>query len=183
MIIGITGPNGSGKGEVANYLKSKGFIYFSLSDVVRQETQKSNLSLTRENLIKTGREIRKERGDGFFAKQIISELKDNSVVDSIRNPSEVEVLKQMGNFVLLGVNAPVGVRFKRSKKRGRVGDGSTVEEFVKLEEEENRGIGQDPIETLKMSNFLIINDKTVDHLHIQIDKILDFIQNEKSTNN
>ena len=37
MIIGVSGLNASGKGEFCRYLGSKGFIPFSLSDVIREE--------------------------------------------------------------------------------------------------------------------------------------------------
>ena len=40
MIIGLTGKNGSGKGVVAAFLKERGFIFHSLSDVIREEIKK-----------------------------------------------------------------------------------------------------------------------------------------------
>ena len=43
MIIGLTGRNGTGKTEVANYLKSKGFELISLSDILREEARKRNM--------------------------------------------------------------------------------------------------------------------------------------------
>ncbi len=59
MIIGLTGKNASGKGETANYLKSKGFVYFSLSDELREEAKEKKIVATRENLIALGNELRK----------------------------------------------------------------------------------------------------------------------------
>ena len=49
MIIGLTGKNASGKGEVASYLQKKGFIYYSLSDELREEAKEKNIEPTREN--------------------------------------------------------------------------------------------------------------------------------------
>ena len=40
MIIGLTGKNAAGKGEVARFLQDKGFYYHSLSDVLREELKK-----------------------------------------------------------------------------------------------------------------------------------------------
>jgi len=40
VVIGLVGRNASGKGQVAEYLKSKGFIYYSLSDVIRNEASR-----------------------------------------------------------------------------------------------------------------------------------------------
>jgi len=50
MIIGLTGRNGTGKTEVANYLKSKGFELISLSDILREEARKRNMDEKRDNL-------------------------------------------------------------------------------------------------------------------------------------
>ena len=37
MLIGLTGRNAAGKGEVARYLQKKSFYYYSLSDVIRED--------------------------------------------------------------------------------------------------------------------------------------------------
>ena len=74
MIIGLTGKNASGKGEVANYLKSKGFIYYSLSDVIREEATKRGLEHSRENLINLGNELREKFGPKHLAQQISSKI-------------------------------------------------------------------------------------------------------------
>ena len=58
MIIGLTGANASGKGEAAGYLKSKGFAYYSLSDILREEAKLRGIEPSRENLIKLGNELR-----------------------------------------------------------------------------------------------------------------------------
>ena len=48
MIIGLTGPNAAGKGEVARYLERRGFHYFSLSDEIRDEVRQRGLEISRE---------------------------------------------------------------------------------------------------------------------------------------
>ena len=90
MIIGLTGPNASGKGEAANYLKSKGFIYHSLSDILREEARNRKIELVRENLINLGNELRRKNGPSFLAQCVIKRLTktENHIVDSIRNPAE-----------------------------------------------------------------------------------------------
>ena len=62
MIIGLTGKNASGKGEVGEYLKVRGFLFYSLSDVLRDELKKQKLPLTRENLTNLGNTLRNDRG-------------------------------------------------------------------------------------------------------------------------
>src|ERR1051325_1658768 len=108
MLIGLTGRNASGKGEVAKYLEKKSFYYYSLSDVIRDEVRKRGQPLTRENLIDTGNELRKQNGPGILAHRILTKIEDdkNYVIDSIRNPSEVEALRNGKSFKLVHVDAP-----------------------------------------------------------------------------
>ena len=53
-LIGLTGTNGAGKGEVASYLEKNGYSYFSLSDVIREVMKKEGIEESRNNLIKKG---------------------------------------------------------------------------------------------------------------------------------
>ena len=71
MIIGLTGKNAAGKGEIANHLKSKGFVYFSLSDALREEATKRGLEHSRDNLINLGNEMRETFGNGILAKKLM----------------------------------------------------------------------------------------------------------------
>ena len=142
MIIGLTGKNASGKGEAANYLKTKGFIYYSLSDVIREEATKRNLEHSRDNLINLGNELRKKFGTSYLAKEINNKIKiqlnknnsQNFVIDSIRSPYEAKELMKNKDFLLVGVDAPVELRFKRLLERNRLGDAKTLEEFKAQEQ-------------------------------------------------
>lgn len=177
IILGLTGENCSGKTTVAEYLNKKGFYYLSLSDVIREEVVKEVKPITRENLINKGNEMRKKSGEGILAKLAIKKMEKgkNYVVDSIRNPSEVEELKKLRNFYLIYINAPADVRFERIKRRGREEDPQTFEEFLKLEriEEENKeGYRQQIKKTSKMADFTILNDSSIERLQESVDGIL-----------
>src|SRR3989344_8860023 len=142
MILGLTGKNASGKGEVANYLKSKGFIYYSLSDVIREVATKRNLEHSRDNLIRLGNELRKNFGPNYLAQQINNKIKNqlknnskqNFAIDSIRSPFEAKELMRNKGFVLVGIDAPIELRFQRLLERNRLGDAKTLEEFKQQEQ-------------------------------------------------
>ena len=68
MIIGLTGKNAAGKGELAKHIQSKEFVYFSLSDVLREEATRRGLDHSRGTLINVGNELRKKFGNGILAK-------------------------------------------------------------------------------------------------------------------
>lgn len=138
MIIGLVGKNGSGKGEVANFLTSIGFIYHSLSDIVREQLKNRDLEITRENLIEIGTEMRRQFGPSVLAERVLEKLDPdkNYVIDSIRNPFEAKALKKKSNFRLVNVVADEQIRFERVKARNRENDPQTLEEFRRLESAE-----------------------------------------------
>lgn len=182
MIIGLTGKNASGKGEVADYLKTKGFVYYSLSDELREEANKKNIETTRDNLIKLGNELREKFGSEYLAQQInkkigeqLNENKEtNFVIDSIRSPYEAQKLMKNKDFILVGVDAPIELRFKRLLERNRIGDAKTLEAFKQQEQRENlnNAANQQLDATFKLSNKIILNDSTLEELHKKIDDLL-----------
>jgi len=168
--VGLTGPNASGKGEVAKFLVTCGFEVYSLSDVVREEATRSGLDHTRDNLIRIGVQLRQAGGPGALARHILTRLPHRAVVDSIRNPGEVEVLRGRGAFVLLGIDAPLSLRFDRSLRRGRTGDGATLEEFAAKEARENSATeaGQQLLRTLALSDAVIVNNASITTLRRRV---------------
>lgn len=177
MIIGLTGKNGSGKGEVAKFLKDSGFIYYSLSDVLRSEIKSQGKEISRELLIETGNRLRKEGGPSVLADKILEKLdpEKNYIVDSIRNPSEAKALKKRKDFSLLNISAPQKLRFERVKARGRENDPVTFDEFVRIEKIEDES--KDPTKqqlnkTIELADYEAENDTTLDNLHEKVRDLL-----------
>jgi len=177
MIIGLTGRNASGKGEAAEFFRVKGFHYFSLSDVIRDDLQSRGLEITRENLIRTGRELRLKFGTGYLAEKVMKRLDrdKNYVVDSIRHPDEVAVLRRRSDFYLLLISAPAEIRFERIRKRHRESDPESFEAFQRLEAEEatrSSEDGQDLDATEALAHFVIQNDGPLSELHERLGELL-----------
>ena len=177
MIIGLTGKNGSGKTEVCEYLKSRGFAYRSLSDEIRNEIRRQGKEIDREILIEVGNRLRGDFGPGILAERIVRDLEadQNYVIDSIRNPSEVEVLRKRGGFTLLGIDADPEIRFERSRKRGRENAAGTLEQF--LNEERKELDSEDPAQqqlnaTGRLADLTVANNGSLDELHRRLDQIL-----------
>ena len=177
MIIGLTGRNASGKGEIAQYLKARGFEYFSLSDEIREEIRSRGGEISREALINVGNELRARSGPGVLAERVLPRLERarNVVVDSIRNPSEVEILRRRKDFTLLAAEADRGVRFERGKSRGREGPARTLDQFV--QEEERELASSDPttqqlLATERLADITISNNGTLEELHHKLDALL-----------
>ena len=181
MITGLTGKNAAGKGEIAKHLQGNGFVYFSLSDALRDEATRQGLDHSRETLIKLGTEMREKFGNGILAKRInekISNLKkqgkNNFVVDSIRNPGEINELRKNKDFILVAVHTDAKIRFQRLLKRGRVGDAQTFEQFLEHEKKENNdeGFGQQLDKCIEMADTVINSNGTVEEANKDIDSYL-----------
>lgn len=184
MIIGLTGKNGSGKGEVAKLLTERGFEYRSLSDVLREEAVRLKKSVTRENLISIGNQLRQTYGAGILGKKVAAGLQVDRhyVVDSIRHPSEVEELRVKDGFVLIQVAASPKARFERIKKRARENDSRTYRQFFAVEKKEAQsGISSDQQldATLELADYTIQNNGTIERLHAKVKQLVMEIAKKK----
>jgi len=177
MIIGLTGKNASGKGEVAAFLKDKSFYYHSLSDAIREELESQGIPVTRDNLIRAGNELRERFGPDVLAQRILKKIDPNRnyVVDSIRNPAEIQALRKAGNFALLNIEAPAPVRFERIRSRKRENDPRTMEEFDEKERAESKNLSahKQSIEDCQaLADFTIENDGSLEDLHNSVSVIV-----------
>lgn len=141
---------------------------------MREEATAAGLPHTRASLIATGVRLREAGGPGALARRILGRLAGPSVVDSIRSPGEVAVLRTLKRFVLLGVDAPIALRFERSVRRGRTGDGATLDEFAANEARENTASesGQKLNETLALADRVVRNDGSLEVLRERTRRLL-----------
>lgn len=174
VFIGLTGTNGAGKGEVAAHLKGRGYAYLSLSDILREELVARGLKAGRDNLIRTGNELRAAYGPDVLARRIMDRVRGPSVIDSIRNPREVEFFRKQERFVLLAVDAPIEVRFARARARGRDESAATLDEFRRKEELEMAGneTNQQLALCMAMADRTIVNDGTIEELRRKLEELL-----------
>jgi dephospho-CoA kinase len=186
-IIGITGTLASGKTSVKDFFLSRFSSYFiSLSDIIKEELLKEGKELKRENFIAKGNELRKKYGNQILAEVVTLTLpekinKQLIIIDGIRNPGEIEYLrKKFGkNFILIAVDAPRELRFKRLLERRKEGDPATFEKFFEMDEidlgRNQPEYGQRVEECLRLADLLIINDGTVEDLNKKLEKISESI--------
>jgi dephospho-CoA kinase len=173
-LIGLTGTNGSGKGEAAAFFRTRGYAYVSLSDILRDELRARGLEVTRDNLIRLGNEVREAFGADVLARRAVAKVTGPAVIDSVRNMGEVGFLKSQEGFVLLAFDAPVEVRFARVRARGRNESAASLEEFREKEAEERAGgdAAQQLGACMATADRLIWNDGTIEDLHRKLESIL-----------
>ncbi|MBI3036901.1 AAA family ATPase [Candidatus Woesearchaeota archaeon] len=183
MILGLTGTYAAGKGTVAEYLIGRGFQFYSLSDELRLLLREKGFMPTRDNLTKAGNTLRAKHGSGFLAELVIKRLRGspsvtNSVVDSIRNAGEIAALRELKDFFLIAVDAPVDIRYERAKKRGTERDPKSFSEFLVQEKREMAGKNteQQLAACIKSADFAISNDSDYKKLYKEIEKTLEQIK-------
>lgn len=179
MIIGLTGTNASGKSSMVEYIISKEFEAFSLSDIIRDELAALNMPASRENLIEKGNELRKKHGPSILAKRIVAKLKaPKIVIDSIRNPSEVHELRKEDNFFLVAVDASAELRFERAQQRDRIENVTDLQSFIEIDErEKSSDSNHQNIQACKeLAEFKIMNNGTLSELHKTVDDLLIVLQ-------
>jgi len=136
MIVGITGTNSAGKGNLVRALTERGFKHYSVRRFLEEKGAKN-----RPQLARLANRLRKKHGPSYIVETLYKRArraKKDAVIESIRNPGEVAALRNLGEFYLIAVNAPVKKRFIRAKKRGSATDDVSFEEFKEQEEQEMR---------------------------------------------
>jgi len=173
-LIGLTGTNGAGKGEAAAFFQKKGYKYFSLSDLIREELRNKGQIITRDNLIKMGNHLRNKFGPDILARRVIERVQGKAIIDSIRNPKEVAYLKKQKSFLLLAIDAPIEIRYNRVIKRGREESVDSLQEFIAKEAEEMsiKENGQQLQNCMKMADIVIINDGSFEDFHKKLEEFL-----------
>jgi len=173
-LIGLTGTNGAGKGETASFFKARGYAYASLSDILRDELQARGLEATRDNLIRTGNELREKFGSDVLARRTMGRVSGPTVIDSIRNTREIAYFRAQPGFILLAIDAPVEVRYARVAARGRNESAATLEEFRRKEDEERAGgeASQQLEACMAEADRLVWNAGTIEDLHRELEKLL-----------
>jgi dephospho-CoA kinase len=110
-----------------------GYAYYSLSDELRAEVRFRGLSVARDVLREMGHDLRLKHGSGVLSQRVLDRLAYDlrqggplpvTIIDAIRNPAEVRVLRDsLGeDFLLVAIEAPVEVIIDRIRARARAGD-------------------------------------------------------------
>ncbi|WP_461864679.1 dephospho-CoA kinase [Thermococcus sp.] len=166
MIVIVTGMPGSGKSKIVREFSKHGVPHVSMGDIVREETVKRGLDLTKENVAKVSIRLRQELGQNAVAKLTVEKvrelLKSSSVVviDGVRSLDEVGTFRSAfpeEEIVIVAVHTPPHMRFQRLRARGRHDDPQSWEEFEERDWKELRfGIGS----VIAMADYVIVNDRS-----------------------
>ncbi len=176
LIIGLCGRIGSGKTVLSNYLhKNYGASQRRFSQILMDILDRLYIPPERENLQKLGAALRNSIGPDVivnaFKKDIETDKNEIVVIDGIRYPNEVELLRKFENNILIYINASAQTRYERCKIRGEKGEKNiTFKEFMESENMETERKIDDIGKT--MADFKIENEGAINELYQEVDKIL-----------
>jgi len=176
-IIAFVGLPLSGKSTAAKVAEEMEIPVVVMGDVIREEVRKRGLELTDGNAGKIASELRQKEGMDAIAKRCIPRIWDAAkksrivVVDGIRGIAEVECFKQEfgDDFILIHIDSPIELRFKRALERKRSDDITSIEELRRRDERElswNMG------KAIEVANFTIENTSGLEDF---VEKIKDIL--------
>lgn len=143
-IVGITGTSASGKNTVGEFLETQGYLHMDTGGIVQQEAKRIFGSTTAEHVRQAGHIIRQRLGAAALTTLAIQEYERNSdsyagvAISGMRAPAPARGVKEAGGL-LLYLDAPIELRYRRLVERGRIDVATTFEEFVVFEQEELEG--------------------------------------------
>jgi dephospho-CoA kinase len=174
-VIGIIGTIGAGKDTAGDYIAEKLQIpSFQISYPLKQICAEINIEPTRENLIALGTKLATEYGDGYLAEYILKRVPEKAVITGMRQLGQITTLRSSSNLKLISINAAPSIRFERIKNTGKLGEASTLEEFITREQAENdTPNAQRLFECMKLVDYHVTNDTSLEELYAQLDEIID----------
>jgi 8-oxo-dGTP diphosphatase len=188
MIIGITGTLASGKGTISEILEKKGFKHLSVRNFLIQELQKRNLEINRDNMVHLANELRTNNSPSFIVEQLYNQAKQTSkdtIIESIRNPGEIEALRKKPSFYLIAIDAEPKIRYQRLTEKSSETDYVSFEEFLDHENREMQSSNpnnQDISKCIEQADFVIENNTTVEELEEKVGEIIDKIKSRELNN-
>jgi dephospho-CoA kinase len=178
-IIGISGTNGSGKDSLGHILQqSHGWLFISVTDIMRNELKRRGLPIERENLRALSTEWHHKYGAGALTDMAVEEFKSRNkkaryeglVIASLRRPGEAERVHDFGG-IMVWIDANPKVRYERTNGRGRSAeDQKTYSEFLADERLEMEGSSG---HTLKMNEVKKLADVFLENNGNDIEKFKD----------
>jgi len=175
LYIGLIGKIGCGKSEFSKYLvKNQKAEIFRFSKILEDVLTRLSVPVTRTNLQNLGMGLRDYINKDVIitaAKNDLKNLKAEVVViDGIRYPNEVALLRSFPENLFVYVDAPAELRYGRASARGTRGEATlSFEDFMKSEKKKTEA----GIEKLaKKADVVIKNTGTLEDLHKNIERTL-----------
>lgn len=187
-IVAVVGMTGSGKTEVAEVFKEKGYSYVRFGQAVMDEVKRKGLEVNEENERMVRQEMRKEHGMAVMAKFLIPTfdrlLKNGNIIaDGLYSWEEYVLLKEKygDDLFVLAVYSSPKVRYQRLTKRvlGK-DDNRAIRRPLTVEQAKSRDYSE--IENLHkagpiaMADYTIVNNGSLKDLRKEVNKVVESLK-------
>lgn len=179
-IIGITGPQAAGKWTIVDYLVGKKwFTHYSVRGFLTEEIKKRWLPLNRDSMREVANDLRATHEPSYIVDQLFLQAQKDgkdAIIESIRAIWEVKSLKKNSDFILLAIDANQRLRYERAIARKSESDFVSFEKFQEQETAENNNSDtnkQNISACIKLADYIVNNDWTIEDLNVQLDRILE----------
>ena len=176
IILGFAGEMASGKGTVAKYfVEHHGAVTYRFSTILRDLAKRLHVPEDRSTLQRISTALRKELGEDLLAKVMFEDAKSEThplvIIDGVRRLEDVKYLREIPEFKLCYITAPMKTRYERLIVRGENPDDNTktFEQFEKDHE------GEPEREITKLEAFaaeVVDNTGTLPELYSTLDAII-----------
>lgn len=190
-IIGLTGPTGSGKGTVANYLQKKGYKVIDADSIVRQVTSPNTVCLKTlcsafgNEILNSDNSLNRKA----LAKIAFSTKENTQLLNDITHPFVyLQVLKLIGEYIENGHTNIVYDAPLLFESNGHIMCDYTLSVLCPVEKRMERIINRDNLTAeqaqsrinaqhndeyyINRSDYTLNNDNDLQSLYNQIDKVL-----------
>ena len=182
-LIALVGMTGSGKTEVSNLIKEKGFTRIRFGDITDEILEQKGLELNEENEREFRENVRKEHGMEAYAKlnleKIQNSLKTNNVViDGLYSWEEYNYLKEkLPGIIIVAVYSSPKQRYERLENREV--RPLTNEQSSMRDIKEIKNLNKAP--PIAMADYTILNVGTMFDMENNVTKFMEWLnQNEKA---
>ena len=173
LVIGLTGPFGSGCSSMFKVLGDMGFVPFKISDCIREELDESNKRLHkgapgwRSVLQEHGNQRRRtDERCSYWIHKVTSKIDEANlgdqkiVIDGFRNFRELQEFRRIyPRFFLVAICASKDERWKRLQLRGDYKDYSEFELDDRRDQNEDVSWGQSVQKCVDDADYVYFNDE------------------------
>ena len=148
--------------------------YIQISSPLKQLCEEAGIEATRENLIALGTRLASKHGDGYLAEHILRNERERErvIITGMRQLGQIAVLRSSSDLTLLSVDADPHIRFERVGNNGKLGEATTIEDFLQREKAENSPPNaQRLFECMRLADHHLTNNGSLDEIHAQLDEI------------
>jgi dephospho-CoA kinase len=185
-VLLLVGKKGAGKSEFVNIARDKGIRCYELGDIVKESMMSKGIEINNENIRSFMIDERKRFGYEIFAKRLYAKVikeingkrngKDNVIIISgIRSIEEITFfLSKFKHVLIVEIRASDKKRFLRIKKRKKLKEKLSYQDFLKIEEKEKEvGIEK----AIKKADIVIENEGTKEAFKKKTLDVLNFLLN------